>query len=126
MWTAYRFHICPRKRVLPDRIVLGTGSLVNLEIGRLPHLDLASTTLYDFYVVESNVLLAMESQSFHHLDGILDGKTSTNRIDRVAVSGADYAVNEQVSWYGKNSSYVCLAICTGGKPFTLCSSAKPC
>ena len=45
--------------------------MVNLDIRKLPHLDLTSTALYDFHVVKSDVLLAMESQSFHHLDGCL-------------------------------------------------------
>lgn len=88
MWTAYRFHIFLRKRGLPDRIVLGTGSLVNCVIGKLPHLDLASTALYDFYVVESNVLLAMESQSFHHLDGI-----STIKVPRWCIGKMQQAVS---------------------------------
>lgn len=35
------------------------------------HLDLASTAFYNFDVVQSNVPLAMKSDSFHHLDGSL-------------------------------------------------------
>ena len=38
---------------------------------KAPHLDLASTALYNFHVVQSNVPLAMKTDSFHHLDGLL-------------------------------------------------------
>ena len=67
----------------------------------MPHLDLASTALYDFYVVESNVLLAMESQSFHHLDGILDGKLQQAELIWAALSAIEYAVNKAVLWPGE-------------------------
>lgn len=32
------------------------------------HLDLAFATLWDLNLIESNILLAMESERFHHLD----------------------------------------------------------
>ena len=35
----------------------------------LAHLDLASTALHDFHVIQSNVSLAVKSDSFHHIDG---------------------------------------------------------
>lgn len=47
-----------------------------IDFGRLAyeegaHLNLASTALYNFHIVQSNVPLAMKSDSFHHLDGFL-------------------------------------------------------
>ncbi len=47
----------------------------NSDIWKLAHLDLASAAFDDFHVVESNVLLAMETESLH-LDGF---STDTNR-----------------------------------------------
>lgn len=35
------------------------------------HLDLTSTALYTIYIIQSNVPLSMESDSFHHIDSTL-------------------------------------------------------
>ena len=57
-------------------LCLGLENLVDSDIGKLAHLDLASAAFDDFHVVEPNVLLAMETDSLHHPEGCF---TSTNR-----------------------------------------------
>ena len=65
----------PAKAGLTWQTMLSTA----IDFGRLAyeegaHLDLAFTALCNFHVVQSNVPLAMESDSFHHLDGFLRAK----------------------------------------------------
>lgn len=75
------------------RLGLGLGNLVNWVTGNSPHLDLAFTAWHDFYFVESDVLFAVESQSFHHFDRclqsrFLNGEIVMNGVDMGSKMGS--------------------------------------